>query len=213
MTAKGGARILIVDDHPAMRHAVAMLISKEPDLEVFAEAGSREEAIDALIGAKPDMAVVDVSLQEGKASGIDLIRDILSIAGHIPVLVVSMYDQKIYIDRAFEAGASGYLTKQAPVEKIITAIRTVLKGKNYFPDNYVPAGKISAAEIPETLTPREFEVFRLLGQGMPAREIAEALHLTVKTVETHKLNIKKKLDYSSMSEMVRFAVTWLREHA
>jgi len=210
-------RILVVDDHPVMRHGVAQLLSATPDLEVCAEAGSREEALRLAQKTPPDLAIVDISLGDDRASGLDLIRDLHARLGRVPVLVVSMHDEALYAERALRAGARGYLMKQEPVREILKAVRVVRDGGVYvspamrealFRRHAGEPASLAGDSLLSLLSRREFEVFRLLGRGAPSREIARALCLSVKTVETHKLNVRKKLGFSSMSEVVRFAVAW-----
>jgi DNA-binding NarL/FixJ family response regulator len=207
-------RILIVDDHPMMRKGLAQLIDNEPDLKVCAEADTAGQAIDLVAKQKFDLALLDISLPD--KNGLELIKDIRALRPELPVLVVSMHDEMIYAERVLRAGGRGYIMKQEGGGKFLAAIRQVLTGQVYVsqqmssrilevfsgrqPENYgSPVRKFSD---------REFEVFQLIGQGIGTREIAEKLHLSVKTVEVHRANIKEKLGLKTATELVRYAVRW-----
>lgn len=215
-------RILLLDDHPALRHGIRQLIDGEPDLRVCAEATNREELLEQLNEVTPDMAIVDITLQDKNTTGLDLIRDIHAKAGEIPVLVFSMHDETLYAERAMAAGARGYLMKQEPVMLLLDAIRAVMRGEIYLSKRmnqallqaHVKGGAQPRPDDPvSALSVREFEILHMLGKGMPPREIAEAMSLSVRTVETHRRNMRNKLGCSTASELTQFAVDWVHREA
>lgn len=207
-------RILIVDDHPMMRQGLAQLIALEADLAVCGEAENAGAALDAIGAQKPDLVLVDISLP-GK-NGLELIKDFQAVQPELPVLVISMHDESLYAERVLRAGGRGYIMKQEGGKKLMQAIRQVLDGKIYVSEKMSAeilemfSGRRSGAESSplERLTDREFEIFQLIGQGQGTRDIAEKLHLSVKTVDVHRANIKAKLKLESASELIRFAVRW-----
>lgn len=214
--------ILLLDDHPALRHGIRQLIDGEPDLHVCAEATDRRELTECLNQARPDLAIVDITLQDKNATGLDLIRDIHAMAGPIPVLVFSMHDEALYAERAMAAGARGYLMKQEPVMRLIEAIRAVMRGEIYLSKRmnqallraHVKGGVPPRdTDLVSTLSGREFEILRMLGKGMPPREIAEAMSLSVRTVETHRRNMRNKLGFGSASALTQFAIDWVHREA
>ncbi|GAB6057859.1 response regulator [Desulfonatronum parangueonense] len=217
MTRK--TQILIVDDHPAVRHGIAQLIAAEPDLAVSGEAADRDEALQAISRHKPDFVVLDISLKGKSGSGLELVDVIHELAGPIPILIYSMHDEVLYALRALRAGARGYLMKQEPVRQVIAAIRTVLAGGVFVSEDmqqallqrHVSPGTEPLPASPiQSLSDREVAVFQYIGHGLQPREIASALVLSVKTVETHRMNIRKKLGLTNASELTRFAVNWMR---
>lgn len=207
-------RILIVDDHPMMRKGLAQLIDNEPDLKVCAEADTAGQAIDAVARQKFDLALLDISLPD--KNGLELIKDIRVLRPEIPVLVVSMHDEIIYAERVLRAGGRGYIMKQAGGEKFLRAIRQVLAGQIFVSEKM--AARIleafSGSQPDKSASPvgklsdREFEIFQLISQGIGTRAIAQQLHLSVKTVEVHRANIKEKLSLKTATELVRYAVRW-----
>jgi len=218
-------KILIVDDHPAMCRGIAQLIANEPDLTVSDEAADSHEALAALRQDTPDLVILDISLRDGDLAGLDLISQIHSLAGPIPILIYSMHDEMEYAIRALQTGARGYLMKQAPVRHVIMALRQLLETGVYvseqvsrqFLQHHV--GRNQATEPPDDsrdamagLSHRETEVFLLVGKGLPPRKIAAELNISAKTVESHRRNIRKKLHISSASEMMQFAVDWTRRN-
>lgn len=206
-------RVIIVDDHPMMREGLAQLIEEEADLTVEAQADSAAEALRCVERALPDLLLVDISLPD--KSGLELIKDVHALHAALPILVVSMHDESLYAERVLRAGGRGYIMKQEGGQRLMQAIRQVLGGRIYVsekissrilenlsghrPDSHSPV---------ERLSDREFEVFQLLGQGQATRDIAKHLHLSVKTVEVHRANIRRKLELASGSELVRFAIRW-----
>lgn len=209
-------RIFIVDDHPIVRKGLAQLIDQEPDLIVCGDAEDAETALELLKKAKPDLAIVDISLQG--IDGIELTKLIKTRFDSIPVLVVSMHDESLFAERALRVGARGYIMKQEAIEKMMEAIRKVLRGELYVSErvsaNIVKKfvdGKAEDVSSPEELlSDREIEVFRLLGQGFGTRQIAEELHVSVKTVETYRANIKKKLNLVNTTELLKHAIHWIK---
>ena len=207
-------RIFIVDDHPMMRQGLAQLIGVEADFEVCGEAENAELALDTVGACKPDLVLADISLP-GK-NGLELIKDFQAFQPGLAVLVISMHDESLYAERVLRAGGRGYIMKQAGGKKLMEAIRQVLEGKIYVSEKMSAdiletfsgrrAGTTSSPV--EQLTDREFEVFQLIGQGMGTRASAEKLHLSVKTVEVHRANIKAKLKLKTAPELIRFAVRW-----
>ena len=214
-TAKQKNRIFIVDDHPIVRKGLTQLINQEPDLTVCGEAENAEAALELLKKVKPDLAIVDISLRG--IDGIELTRLIRARFENIPVLVVSMHDESLFAERALRAGARGYIMKQEAIEKMMEAIHKVLRGELYVSDrvsaNIVKRfvdGKAEGVSSPEELlSDREMEVFQLIGQGFGTRQIADQLHVSVKTVETYRANIKVKLNLKNATELMKHAVHWI----
>jgi DNA-binding NarL/FixJ family response regulator len=210
-------RILVVDDHPIVRQGIRSLLEHEGDLTVCCEAENAAAAIDIVTGARPDVAVIDISL-EG-TDGVELTKAIRAQRPTLPILIMSMHDESLYAERALRAGANGYVMKQEVAEKIVEAIRHVLRGEVYVSEEIrqrilmgVRSRRSKSAEPSVTrLSDRELEVFRLIGQGCETRQIAAKLHLSVKTIETYRAHIKDKLNLESATELVRFAVQWV-EH-
>jgi DNA-binding NarL/FixJ family response regulator len=210
----GRKRILIVDDHPMMREGLAQLIEHEPDLAVCAQADNAAQALAAIEGQMPDLALVDISLPD--KNGLELIKDLQTMHPQLPLLVVSMHDETLYAERVLRAGGRGYIMKQEGGRKLMEAIRHVLGGQIYVSEKMsakilelFSGRRLEAGNSPvERLSDREFEVFQLIGQGQGTRRMAEHLHLSVKTVEVHRANIKKKLELDSGPELVRFAIRW-----
>lgn len=207
-------RLLIVDDHPMMRQGLAQLIDNEPDLKVIAEADSGSQAIDAVGSQKLDLVLLDISLPD--KNGLELLKDIQALRPGLPILVVSMHDEALYAERVLRAGARGYIMKQEGGKKLMQAIRQVLSGQIYVSEKMSAqilelfSGRRTGGSSPmERLTDREFEVFQLIGQGKGTREIAQHLHLSVKTVEVHRANMKQKLKLKTATDLVRHAVRWI----
>ena len=205
-------RILIVDDHPMMRTGLAQLITHERDLKVSAEASTAGQAIDLVANHRFDLALLDISLPD--KNGLELIKDLRSLRPEMLILVVSMHDEMIYAERALRAGARGYIMKQEGGQKFLAAMRQVLGGQIYVSDSMsarileIFSGKqIGQGGSPvHKLSNREFEVFQLIGRGVSTRQIAEQLHLSIKTVEVHRANIKEKLGLKTATELVRFSL-------
>jgi len=208
-------KILIVDDHPVVRLGISQLISEEPDLLVSADAENSQQAMRRLAEGGLDMTIVDLSLESG--SGLELIGEIKRQYPEMPVLVLSMHDESLYAERALRAGASGYVMKQAGTETLIKAIRRVLQGKIYLSDDMANnlLSKASGRSKGEdrisiqNLSNRELEVFELLGKGQGTKQVADALGLSVKTIETYRSNIKSKLGMDSSSQLLKEAAVWV----
>ena len=209
-------RILIVDDHPIVRQGLAELINHEQDLTVCGQAEDALEALRAIKEINPNMVIVDISLKE--TSGLELIKDIGAQYGDLPVLALSMHDESLYAERALRAGAKGYIMKAEATENVVTAIRRVLSGQIYVSDKMaakmvrklVGGRRETGASAIERLSDRELEVFSLIGQGQGTRQIAEKLHLSVKTVETYRAHIKEKLNLADANELLQYAIQWVR---
>jgi DNA-binding NarL/FixJ family response regulator len=206
-------RVLVVDDHPIVRQGLALLINREPDLTVCGEAEEAHAALDQIAALHPDILVVDISLNG--PDGIELMKMIRARHATLPVLVLSMHDELTYAERALRAGANGYIMKQEATERVLTALRRILKGEVYLSDRaagrvlqqYVRGVTAQQSSVAD-LSDRELEVFRMIGAGNGTRQIAEALHLSVKTVETHQAHIKEKLFLRTARELVQYAVEW-----
>ncbi len=213
-TERAQRRILLVDDHPLMCHGMAQLISQQPDLVVCGSAGTAEAALDCVKTLRPDLVLVDVILP-GKP-GFELIKDLATMFPEVAILVYSMREESFYAERAMRAGARGYLMKSAGGEELVKAIRQVLGGKVYLSQDLSasildslsgnprrPAGALSV------LSDREFEVFQLVGDGLPTGEIGLRLHISGKTVEAHRLRIRGKLGLKNAAELTKYAVRWV----
>jgi DNA-binding NarL/FixJ family response regulator len=208
-------RILIVDDHPMIREHLAQLINQAGDLLVCGEAETAPMAMEKLDELRPDLAIVDLSLNG--SSGLELIKDMKAVTPELPILVLSMHDETRYAPRALRAGASGYINKHEATEKVMEAIRRVLAGELYVSEKV--AGLILRQFVGQPhsvetngvsgLTDRELEVFQLIGQGRSTREIAEALRLSVKTIEAHRANMSRKLNVTNAVELTQLAVHWV----
>ncbi len=207
--------VLIVDDHPIVRQGLAQLIDQEPDLVVCGQAEDTHEAMQAIRTLNPDMVVVDISLKD--TSGMELIKDLKVQYPDLAVLTLSMHDEAVYGERALRAGAKGYIMKQEATEKVVTAIRRVLAGEVYVSNGMaakmvskiVGGGTRKTGSPVDCLSDRELEVFRLIGEGFSTREMADKLHLSVKTIETYRAHIKDKLDFEDANELLRSAIQWV----
>lgn len=208
--------VLIVDDHPMMRQGLAQLINSEPDLVAAGEAENAQQALQLAAVSAPDLVLADISLPD--KHGLELLKDLQALHPGLAVLVVSMHDESLYAERVLRAGGRGYIMKQEGGMKMVEAIRTVLSGQIYVSEKMsakileIFSGRRSETTRSspiEKLTDREFEVFQLIGQGKGTRQIAQTLHLSVKTVEVHRLHIKKKLELEDAPSLVRYAVRWV----
>jgi DNA-binding NarL/FixJ family response regulator len=210
----GQRRIFIVEDHPMTRRGLVELINQEADLTVCGEADNAVRALEAITAMKPDLALVDITLP--RKSGLALIKEIRLWVPRLFVLVLSMHDENLYAERVLRAGGHGYIMKNEGGEKLLHAIRQVLAGKTFVSekvsgwivDTFAGRRKENGDSSLGLLTDREFEVFELLGQGLPTAEIGHRLHLSPKTVDSHRLHIKEKLQLHSLPELMRYAVRW-----
>jgi DNA-binding NarL/FixJ family response regulator len=211
------SRVFIVDDHTMFREGLRQLIDREPGLTVCGDAADAAEALAAIRQTRPDVVLVDISL--AGASGIDLIKNIKADFEELPVLVVSMHDESLYAERALRAGAMGYVMKHEPSKTVKAAIRKVLGGDMYLSDKLSSSllarfmrGETEPSVSPiETLSDRELEVFRLLGQGQGVRQIAEKLEVTIPTVNSFRNRIKDKLGLKTSTQVMLHAIQWFRE--
>jgi len=206
-------RVLIVDDHPIVRQGLRRMIEPEPDLVVCGEVQSEREARAAIRALAPDVVIVDISLAQG--DGLELVRDVHAQQPELPMLVLSMHDELIYAERLLAAGASGYIMKQAASDQLLIALRQVLAGGTYLSEslasslgrNEGSAGAAGADPI-DRLSNRELQVLSLIGRGLSSREAAEALGLSVKTVETHRQSLKRKLNLATNAQLLQYAINW-----
>jgi DNA-binding NarL/FixJ family response regulator len=213
-------RVLLVDDHPVMRQGMAAIINEEPDLVVCGEAEGVRTAIAAAAQTRPDVALVDLSVADG--DGLELIRDLRNRFPDVRSLVLSMYDETVYAERALRAGARGYIMKAEAATTVMDAIRAVLRGEVYLSERMsarLGGGhrpRRAAADVSpagqESLSDRELQVLRCVGRGMSTREVAEELFISVKTVETHREHLKQKLGLVSSGELLRYAIEYNRLH-
>lgn len=207
-------RVFVVDDHPIVRQGLALLIDREPDMVVCGSAEEAQSALEAIATSRPDILVLDISLPG--PDGIELLKTIRSTDPGLPILVLSMHDESVYAERALRAGASGYIMKQEATENVLVALRRILRRELYVSDRIankmlqqMVSGSLKASQAPlARLTDRELEVFRLIGGGHGTREIAEELHLSVKTVESYQAHIKEKLSLQSARDLVQRAIEW-----
>jgi DNA-binding NarL/FixJ family response regulator len=206
--------VFVVDDHPIVRQGLTLLINREADLAVCGEAEEMHAALSAIPLARPDILIVDISLNG--PDGLELLKNIRITSPRLPVLILSMHDESIYAERALRAGANGYIMKQEATEKVLVALRRILSGEIYVSgriansmlEHYVHGTNHSPQSSVSELTDRELEVFRLIGEGHGTRQIADELHLSVKTVESYQAHIKEKLCLRSARELVQHAVQW-----
>lgn len=207
---KSRRRVLIVDDHPIVRQGLRRVIDLESDLTVCGEAQGEREARAAIRELKPDVAIIDISL--GQGDGLELVRDVRAQHPALAILVLSMHDELIYAERLLGAGARGYITKQAASEQLLVALRRVLDGEEYVSDA-VARGRGqertgARADPIERLSNRELQVLSLIGRGQSSRQAADALGLSVKTVETHRQSLKRKLNLATNAQLVQYAINW-----
>jgi DNA-binding NarL/FixJ family response regulator len=208
-------RVFIVDDHPIVRQGLAQMLNQEMDLMVCGEAEDAQQALTAIAALQPDLVLVDLSLKGG--SGFDLIKVLKARQSTLPVLVVSMHDESLYVERVLRAGARGYIMKQEATDTMMLAIRRVLRGDIYVSEKmmtkllgrFVFDSAHSSASALERLSNRELEVFRLIGEGQSTRHIAAVLHVSIKTVESHRAHIKEKLQLNDTVALVRYAMQWV----
>lgn len=205
-------RIFLADDHPLVREWLTNLIQQQSDLMVCGEAETAPAALSAIASAIPDLVIADINLKN--SSGIELIKNLKELHPQIPVLVLSMHDESLYAERAFRAGASGYVNKRETAQKMVEAIRRVLAGKAYVSEKAAEILASKTARGPanrsaiELLSNRELEVFDKLGQGIGTRQIAEDFRVSIKTVQEYCARIKEKLKLNNATELLREAVRW-----
>jgi DNA-binding NarL/FixJ family response regulator len=211
-------RVLLVDDHPILVEGLTASINSQPDLAVCGSAASAREALQAVASLKPNLAIVDISLED--SHGIDLAKDLAVRHPSLPVLVLSTHDETLYAERALRAGAKGYIMKREPMRKLLEAIRQVAQGGLYFSQattarimNRFSASRAGEPTLPmDRLSDRELEILELTGQGRKTREIAGTMHISIKTVQAHREHIKQKLELSDGLSLTRFAVNWVESH-
>ena len=207
-------RVLLVDDHPIVRQGLALLVDREPDLSVCGEADGAHSAFHAIETLRPDLVVLDISLSG--PDGLDVLKEIRMKTANLPILILSMHDESIYAERAMRAGANGYIMKQEATERVLVAIRRIMQGDVYLSDRltntmlqqYVHGASPAKKSPLVNLTDRELEVFRLIGEGHGTRQIADELHLSVKTIESYQAHIKEKLALRNARELVQHAIEW-----
>ena len=207
-------RIVIVDDHPLFRKGLEQLINSSDDaFKICGEAGDAAEGMSVIRQLSPDLVIVDLSLPG--ANGIELIKNIRAEFPKLPVLILSMHDESLYALRGLRAGAQGYVMKQEALENVIIAIREVLAGRPYLSHDMSAklitnfASGSNRGNPTDKLSDRELEILELIGKGRDVREIADALHISAKTVETHRAHIKEKLNLKNARQVTRFAVQWI----
>jgi len=206
--------VFIVDDHPIVRQGLALLINREPDLMVCGDAEEAASALRRIEELKPNLIVVDVSLNG--PDGLDLLKEIRTRDADLPVLILSMLDESLYAERALRAGANGYIMKQEATDRVLVAIRRILDGEIYLSDRmanrmlhrFANGSQVEQRSPVADLTDRELEVFRLIGEGHGTRQIAQELHISVKTVESYQAHIKDKLSLKNARELMQRAIQW-----
>jgi DNA-binding NarL/FixJ family response regulator len=209
-------KILIVDDHPILRKGLGMVIDQEQDLVVIGEAEDAQGALEMIDTLNPDLVIVDLALPG--VDGIELIKTMKLKYRDLPALVVSMHDESLFAERALRAGARGYIMKQEAVEKVLVAIRKVLKGEIFVSDKTTTkmietliSGDVKGMSTPlDLLSNREMTVFRMIGQGFKTSQIADKLHLSVKTIESYRSHIKEKLKLPTGTDLMKCAIQWVQ---
>jgi DNA-binding NarL/FixJ family response regulator len=206
--------ILLVDDHPIVLEGLKQLIEQQSDLIVCGELADGRATLQTVDRLRPDLAIIDISLKS--VNGLDVIKALKAEHPDLPVLALSMHDETLYAERAVRAGANGYVMKQEATKNLLNAVRQLLSGGMYLSDNVTAKllSRIAATKagskrsVLEELSDRELEVFQLIGQGAGTRRIAEMLRLSIKTIESHRENIKRKLKLQDAAELVQYAVSW-----
>lgn len=212
------AKVFLVDDHPIVRRGLTQVIDPTEDLTVCGEAENAASALRGIAQAGPDIVVVDLALESG--DGLELIKSIRSQFGSLPILVLTMHDEPFYAERALKAGAQGFLTKQEASEEVVDAIYRILRGETYVSERVSPdllKRLLTGADDEEDsfvarLSDRELQVFTLIGEGHSTQEIADELHLSVKTIETYRAHIKRKLELEDSRKLVQYAIRWVISH-
>lgn len=208
------SKVFVVDDHPIVRQGLSLLINQEPDLTVCGEAEELHAALQKITNCRPDILIVDISLNG--PDGLELLKSVRCRDASLPVLILSMHEESIYAERALRAGANGYIMKQEATETVLVALRRILNREIYVSERVASkmlrqyiVGSATAKPSPVSdLSDRELEVFRLIGEGHGTRQIAEELHLSVKTVESYQAHIKEKLSLRSARELMQHAIQW-----
>jgi DNA-binding NarL/FixJ family response regulator len=209
-------KVFVVDDHPIVRSGLAQLINREPDLTVCGDAEEMHAALETIYALKPDILIVDISLKG--PDGLDLLKIIRAHNPSLPVLILSMHDEAIYAERALRAGANGYIMKQEATDRVLVALRRILNREIYVSDRVANRmlhqfvggnGSTAVKRSPvDDLSDRELEVLRLIGEGYGTRQIAEQLHLSIKTVESYQGHLKDKLSLRNSRELMQYAIQW-----
>lgn len=217
-TAAARRKVLIVDDHPVVRQGLRAVLNRTTDLMACGEAQTIYDALQLIEQLQRDVVAVDISL--GGDSGIDLIKDIRIRHPRLPVLTLSVHDEAIYAERVLRAGANGYLTKAEGPDNVLKALRTVLSGQVFLSERMssqllsrMTGRKSDGGQSVDRLSDRELQVYELIGKGMCTRDIAKALHLSVKTVESHRANIKEKLQIATATELLQRAIQWVQSQS
>jgi DNA-binding NarL/FixJ family response regulator len=208
-------RVLIVDDHPFLRLGLAEALGREPGLCVCGTVGTAEDALTAVETLRPAVVVADLNLP-GK-SGLELIKDLATLRPGLPVIVLSMHDEDVYAERCLRAGGRGYVMKSEGPEKLANVIRLVLAGGTHVSaktteriiETFAGRGSPDKRSSLAALSDREFEIFQLIGRGLPTQGIADRLHISAKTVETHRMHVKAKLRIATAAELIAFAARWV----
>jgi DNA-binding NarL/FixJ family response regulator len=216
--SSGTIRVLVVDDHPAIREALGNMLQSKTDLALVGEAASAGEAMKVIEKAKPDVAVVDIALED--VHGLDLVQNIRTQYPDVQIVVFSMYDELAYAERAIRAGAFGYVMKSESTARVLEAIRSVARGEIYLSrrmasrilSKVVKGREHKLGFAMDELTDREMAVFQMLGQGYSMHDITERLHLSRKTVETYRRRAKEKLGFETVAELLQYAVQWTYGH-
>jgi DNA-binding NarL/FixJ family response regulator len=210
-SAPSKCKVFLIDDHPIVRQGLALFIDREPDLTVCGEAEGANSALQAIRESMPDFIVLDISLDG--PDGLELLKVLRAEHPNLPVLILSMHDESAYAERALRAGANGYIMKQEATEKVLTAIRHILRGDVYLSDHLTKRmlqqfvhGSVSPRDPLTKLSDRELEVYRLIGAGHGTRQIADELHVSTKTVESYQAHIKEKLSLRNARELVQHAI-------
>lgn len=220
--------VLIVDDHPIFRQGLSMMIASHPNMEVIAEADDQQEATLKFLEHKPDIVIVDLKLQRG--SGLELIKQLRSQSADTKLLVLSMHDDRLFGELAMASGADGYVNKEEAPNTLITALQTIMAGKKYLSNTLIdylttntvanqttshktnqkkPLADLSGCSLPDALlSQRELQVFAKIAEGLSSKAIAESLHISPKTVDTHKEHIKRKLNICDNIKLIQKAVAW-----
>lgn len=215
---KSVKRLVLIDDHPIMRHGLAQLIRAEEGLDVIGEAGSAREGLEVIGRLKPDLAVIDLTLPD--KNGLELVKDIRALHPSTQCIVLSMHDETLYGERSLRAGARGYVMKEEAADHLVTAIHKVISGGLYVSESLnarmleqVTGASRSKATGMDALTDRELEILSLIGSGVPTKNIAAQLSISARTVEAHRAHIKEKLGMTDGASLVRYAVQWVESRS